>query len=70
MNKIKTTRHCADFYSVTDGTNEVEITYHDHLDGWVARALWDMHLYSDPEWTLREAKQAAISMIESWGMAE
>ncbi len=51
-------------YDVTDGVRTVHITRLEHLNPrygqWVARAEWDSYLYSDPEVTLREAKDDAI----------
>lgn len=56
------------FYEVTDGTGTVTVTRLDHLPSsgprWVATADWDRHCYTDPVWTLADAKAAAATMLE------
>lgn len=46
----------ADYYTVT-------ITRRDDLNGWIAAANWDRHLYTDPVPTLRKAEREAVAMI-------
>jgi hypothetical protein len=42
----------------------VDITYHEHLNEWVARACWTRDTYTDGVPTLRDAKRSAFAMIE------
>ena len=71
---IKTTsrRICPGLYAVTapgvDGEVEV-VQFTRDADGtdydyWMAKALWDQYLYSDPCQTKREAMACAVSMLE------
>jgi hypothetical protein len=64
----KTTRLAPGEYEVTDGERTVIISRMDHLDArfgqWVVRADWDRNLYSDPLFTLAEAKENAGLMLE------
>lgn len=54
-------------YEVTDGQRTVKISRYVWLDArygqWVARAEWDRHLYTDPRFTLAEAKDEAHFML-------
>jgi hypothetical protein len=62
----RTTRIAAGEYTATSGGRVVTISRCEWLTGaqWVARAEWDKHLYSDPLWTLADAKTVAFNMID------
>lgn len=68
MARIKITRVCAGEYEVSSGGYVVSISRFGHLDynygQWVAAALWDRSLYTDPLLYLADAKRIAASMIE------
>lgn len=64
---MKTTRIAPGAYEVTHDGQTVKIDRFDHLpkDGpqWIAAAGWDRYCYTDPLWTLRDAKAAAVGML-------
>lgn len=65
---IKTKRICSGAYDVSnavrDGGYVVSINFRPDLQGWIAAANWDRHLYTDAVPTLRDAKRNARQMIE------
>ena len=68
MNKTVniTVKSSAGHYTRTDGIRFVEVTYFDHLKGWIAAAEWDRHLYTDACQTKREAIFNADHMMSSY----
>lgn len=44
--------------------SRVNICYFPHLKGWIAAAMWDKYLYTDPMPTKKEAVIQAKIMIE------
>ena len=65
---ITVKKNCAGLYTVSDGTHSVEVTSFcpqagATFYGWVAKAEWSCHVYSDPIDTKREAVEVAKSMI-------
>jgi hypothetical protein len=65
--KIRTIRHSAGNYTVTDGEREVDVYVADfgYGDEWMAVATWDRYRYSDPGQTKRRAVEIARDMIEN-----
>jgi hypothetical protein len=66
---MKTKRKFAGYYVVEHKVDEadyyqVDVEYRPDLQGWIAAALWDRHLYTDPIPTKRDAVYNARIMIE------
>ena len=63
-----TTRIAPGHYEVELHGRTVLIDRFEHLDArygqWVARAEWDKHTYTDPLFTLAEAKRQAQYMLD------
>lgn len=72
---ITVKKYCAGLYIVSDGVATVDVTYFCPQDGasfygWVAKAQWSCHVYSDPIYTKREAVECAKGMIEAYHRGE
>lgn len=67
MKIIKNSAGCYTATSVAASNIKVEITCDDWLSGpdkWMARAGWDKFILTDPLPTFKEARKAALEMIE------
>lgn len=64
---FKSTRKCAGYYIVSDGTDQVEVIKQDFFDGpgWLAIALWTRHRVTDPLKTKHEAMICAHEMLKT-----
>lgn len=67
---ITVKKYCAGLYLVSDDNVKVDVTYFCPQEGasfygWVAKADWSCHVYSDPYYTKREAVEGAKRMIEA-----
>lgn len=60
---MQTKRHCSGSYEVWSGDLAVTIQRRDDLDGWIAAAQWDRHLYTDPVPTKAAAVREAAAML-------
>ena len=65
MTNIKSTRHGAGSYTVTDGVNECEVYTANFGYGteWIAACAVNN---SDPCPTYRDARASAVYMLENW----